>query len=242
MTTTKTNAREQLIAFVLDHGWELDPNRTIWARPRVTSDRERIQDPHAFRHPAANGNFWSLQLDYQRRDRYQGETDNRLRGATIQLVNAEGKILGIGEHSYHNHIRLDAQTDGYYGSTLAYHFWAVTTRQDAAVTTLRDRVQTFAVNPDLVAWLAEESRVQREVRLAEQKRQRERELKARRQPLKITVPQQDWEVLTDRLRRAAVTLDGAHGLTDLPATVAQAEQALAAIKAVLAPADAEALS
>lgn len=226
-TKTKTNAREQLINFVLAHGWELDPTKATRGR-----DIAIIQDPHAFRKPAANGGYWQMELDYNIASSFY-QTDNRLRQITIQLRDADNKLDAIGAgRSRTAWVRLDSRSGENYGSSLSYQLYVVTSGI-SDTTTLKQRAEVIAVNPDLVMWLAEEGRVNYELRQAELKRKREEEMRLRRRPLDITISREDWDKATDQLYTAAIKLNGAHGLTDLHAHVEAAETALAKLRSAL---------
>lgn len=232
-TTTKTNAREQLIAFILSQGWELDPNQTVWdGQGSWYSSQDRVQDPHAFRKPAADGGTWTLSLDYNVRTSYRGVTDNRLRGVTLRLRDAEGRLAQIGKNSYNDYVRLDPRTGDNLASSLTYQLWAVLGGTNGT-NSLRQRIELLAAAPATALWLAEENRQARLERLAEQRRQREEEAKARKRPLDITVGRSEWDRQTDALYRAVNALHGAHGLTPLAEKIAEAEAALAALRAAL---------
>lgn len=236
-TTTKTNAREQLIAFVLSQGWELDPTKTVWSDYKSygwghADGAVRVQDPHAFIKPAANGwGTWRLELDYKRADSFY-KTDNRLRHVYIELTDAEGKRVAIGAQDYNTRVALAADWSTYYTSSFVYQLGAATCGPTGN-NTLRQRAEIIAANPDLVLWLAEEGRIEHALRVAEQRRQREEEAKARKRPLDITVERSEWDTLTTKLYRATTALNGAHGLTPLAEKIAEAEEAIAALRAAL---------
>ena len=235
-TTTKTTVREQLLDFVRAQGWEPDPDKTVWSaynayRYGHSADAVRIQDPHAFRKPAANGGTWHLELDYNVKSEFH-KTDNRLRHVYIELTDAEGKRVSIGAQKHNTRVALTTDWSTYYTSSFVYQL-GVATSGPTGQNTLRQRAQIIVANPELVLWLAEEGRVNYELRVAEERRRREEETKARKRPLDITIERSEWDTLTSALRNAAVALNGAHGLTPLAEKIADAEQAIAALRAAL---------
>lgn len=235
---TKTNAREQLIAFTIAQGWELDPNQTMWSDyGRVISpDRTRIQNPHAFRKADGVGGFWTIELDYSVQAEW-GKTDNRLRSLRLAHVNAEGGLQALGSRHYNLSVNLDPKyADSW--RTLNSQVWQVTHGVTGS-NTLRQRAELVIVDPALVLWLAEEANYQRTLEIeAERKRTAERTA-ARKRPLAITIELAEFRTLAHELSSATSELRTADGLTDLPAAVAKAEAAIAAIRAALATQDAE---
>lgn len=238
---TKTNAREQLITFVLDHGWELDPARKTWNNRDLRNyrDRELIQHPTAFRRPAHDGLFWSLELDYTVKSDYYKLDGTRLNRAILKLVNAEGELTQIGDKVRNLSV---VEIDPKYADswrTLNSLVWQVT-YGPTGTATLRQRAEMVALDPALVVWLAVESGIVKEQQVAAARREREEQIKLRRRPLPITVDADTWAELRSELSRASFALSSADGLTDLPAAVARVEDAVAALRAVLkdTPADA----
>lgn len=235
-TTTKTTVREQLLDFVLSQGWEPDPDKTVWSAYSAygyghSADAVRIQDPHAFRKPAANGGTWHLELDYNVKSEFH-KTDNRLRHVYIELTDAEGRRVSIGAQKHNTRVALTTDWSTYYTSSFVYQL-GVATSGPTGQNTLRQRAQIIVANPELVLWLAEEGRVNYELRRAEERRRREEETKLRKRPLDITVEPIEWKSLASKLDDAARTVRLADGLTDLPQAVADLETAVAALKAAL---------
>lgn len=239
MTATKTNAREALIAFVLAHGWELDPTRKAWDRRDIwfNGERKQIQHPTAFRRPAHDGLFWSLELDYTVKSDYSKLNGTRLSQIILKLVDGEGTLHKIGPNSYDLSIEIDPKYANSY-RTLNSNAWSVTHGiYDHA--TLKQRAEVIAADPALVVWLALERRAERDREIAAERRRREQDAKLRKRPLEITLPVEDWRAVALELSQTAHTLRSADGLTDLPAAIARAEQAIAVLRdALKVPADA----
>lgn len=231
-TDTKTNAREQLLAFFIENGWELDPTATVWSDYSLSyrSNRERIQDPHTFRKSDGADGFWVARLDYRIRESF-GKTDNRLRGLRLTHENAEGHWQTIGSRGYNTCVDLDPRyaDHGIHGAV-----FAVTHGTGSQDNTLRQRAELIARDPALVVWLAEEHIYQEKLRRDAAVQERKRLDALRRRPLAITVERVEFANLVTELSRAAGFLSRADGTTDLPQTVADAQAALDAIKAVLA--------
>jgi hypothetical protein len=231
-----TNAREQLIDFVIARGWELDPTKTI--RENWGGSHERIQDPHRFRRPDSVGGFWELELDFTRAADFR-KTTNRLRRAYLQRSSVGGLLVQVGSRSYDTRITLE-NVDRRYGEGIDNAVWNATEGEESP-TSLRQRVQTVASDPALVVWLAEEYRYTRAQEAAARHRELDRLAKARKQPLAVTVPQDDFRRLVLALDQAVGVLRRADGTTDLPKAVVDAQLALAAVNAVV-PAPTEAVN
>jgi hypothetical protein len=225
---TKLNAREQLVQFILDSGWELDPTKTVRAnRSNLYSD-ERVQNPNAFRRPAHDGQFWEIELDYG----YKDPDSTRLQALTLHLTK-DGVLQVIGSRKYNTDIRLAPRwADSYNTNNGA--LWSITTGVRSNPS-LRDRAEAIVLNPALAAWLVEEHQNERQARIEVQNKRRAEEAKARKRPLPITVSREDYRALVSTLDTAVWKLRRADGLSDLPALVADAQAAVNAVAAVLKP-------
>lgn len=235
-TATKTNAREQLIAFVLDRGWELDPTKTKWSdrvldgrNYAAAADRVRVQDPHRFRRADGEGGFWALELDFSAASDFR-KTTNRLRRAHLRHENAEGVLVNVGPRNFHNQITVENRDS--WSRSINWAVWNVT-EGVTGTNSLRQRVELIAVDPALVIWLASERIIERERQSREEDARRRALLTARKRPLAVTVPQDDFRHLVRLLDNAVGVLRRADGTTDLTQAVVDAHIALAAVSAVV---------
>lgn len=227
-TKTKTTARERLINFAHAQGWELNPLRTIWEWD--TAPDTRVQHPTAFRKSDGEGGFWEIELDYSLATSF-GE-GNRLRVVRIGHRDAEGNLQAIGSRESDSTVPLSADyADGWPGS-LSANLWAVTSGV-TGTNTLRGRAELLLANLPLALWLAEEAVYQRRERVAAERRARQEREALRQRPLDITVDRNEWNTLVSKLDQASRTLRWADGLTDLPQTLAELEEAVANIRAVV---------
>lgn len=227
-TKTKTTARERLINFALSQGWELNPLRQKagFAGINLTP----VQDPNAFRKSDGEGGFWEITLDYSMATSLR--ESNRLRQVSIGHRDANGQLQVIGRESANiTTVWLSADyADGWPGSINA-HIWNVT--HGVTSNTLRQRAELLFANLPLVLWLAEESNfLLRKKRAAAEQARKEKEA-LRRRPLDITVEKDEWRTLVRELDQASHALRWADGLTDLPASLADLEEAVAKIRAVV---------
>jgi len=233
-TATKLNAREQLVAFVIDRGWELDPTKTKWSDyvldgRAVSGNRERVQDPHCFRRADGDGGFWTLELDFSAASDFR-KTTNRLRRAHFRHENAEGALVNVGPRDFHNHITVEPR-DSWAGG-LDAAVWSVT-EGVTGTNSLRQRVELIVVDPALVVWLASEKIIDRARQVKEDEARRKALAAARKRPLAVTVPQDDFRHLVLALDKAVGVLRRADGTTDLTQAVVDAHIALAAVNAVV---------
>ena len=230
MTKPKLNAREQLVAFIIDKGWELDPNSTVRDQSSAEAMREqrRIQNPNVFRKADGQGGFYRAVLDYQSRSDWTTE-DTRLRAVSLTQLTADNTRRVIGSKSYNNSVELDPRYADSYRS-LSQQVWRITSGILSSVS-LKQRAEVLLADPALVLWLAEEKSYQRELEIKAENKRRAEESKARKRPLKVNVGQDEFKSLVSDLENAVWKLRRADGLTDLPAAVAGAVAALAPVVA-----------
>lgn len=231
MTKPKLNAREQLIAFIIDKGWALDPTSTVRDESSTEAMREqrRIQNPNVFRKPDGEGGFYRAVLDYNSRSNWSADPDTRLRGVSLTHTTADGTRKSIGSKSYNSSVELEAKYADSYRS-LNQHVWSITSGILSSVS-LKQRAEVLLADPALVLWLAEERSYKRELEIKAENKRRDEERKARKRPLKVNVGQDDFRKLVSELENAVWKLRRADGLTDLPAVVAEAVAALAPVVA-----------
>lgn len=216
MATTKTGARAQFLALVEAQGWAPDPAQTV-ARKRW--DSERIQDPHAFTHPAAHGGQWEIKLDYVNDTGYTRGYDDRLRRVEVSYRDADGIKSHDSWQPNAGTLKKPSTYDRHNGLYEAL-----------GPGTLRERAQRLVTDPDLAIWLAAESEhADQQAREAKYATERADRL-AREQPLPVTVSQGDynseWWKLSFALKSAAEAVYGADGTSDLPTLIAATQAAL----------------
>lgn len=232
--TTKTNARTEFLAFVTDHGWELDPDETIYTGSSWTRQDQRLpaeykQNPFAFRRPAKHGGTWKIELDYTDRSSsdygYRRSTDNRLRKVEVRYFDAEGtevRLFTTGRHFSMERIHpvLLTNTDVSTWQSTSW-IWKVT-YGPTGTATLRKRAEMLVADPDLVIWLAAEAQALDHQKFLEREAARRADIEARRRPLP-----EGW----DALKRAAVAVERADGKTDVLAVLDSLRAALEAVEA-----------
>lgn len=232
---TKTNAREQLIAFTFDQGWELDPIKTVRANDSIYTT-ERIQNPFAFRKADGLGGFWTIELDYRTQADWR-KTDNRLRSLRLAHVDADGVLQVLGSRKYNLTVELNPMYSDSW-RTLNNQVWYVTDGI-TGTNTLRQRAELVIADPALVLWLAEENNHKRNLQIAAERKRAADEAAARKRPLAITISADEFRTLALKVASAARNLSNANGVTDLGTEVAKAEAAVAALRAALVKQEAE---
>lgn len=219
------NKREQMLAYVHNHGWVLDTSATISKRRG-----EMVQDPLAFVRPAADGGTWHLSLDYQVADSWTYRTDNILRGLTLRHSSTMGEtrgrqrkyeLLNTGQKDYDPH-----------------GLWEVTGRNTEGLNMvdaqLRRRAERVIADPDLVVWLSEEKRYADVERMREAERARkERWEKRRARNAALTVDNDEFISLARQIRDVLYPLTSVDGETDVAAAIAELDDKVAALKAVV---------
>ena len=187
MTKSTTNARTQLLDFVVASGWKLDEtentvaNRSVWGTP------ERIQHPHAFVKAAAHGGVWKIKLDYRNRSSYSGGFDNVLRGVEVRHI-FDGSEVALFPYNWNapkgsGYIHAAKLANSDKAKHLATSWiWNVTYGPTGSAT-LRQRAEMLIANPDLVIWLASEAKHQDAVRSAERLAARRADTEARNRPM-----------------------------------------------------------
>ena len=211
------NAREKMLALVIENGWSLD---TDVKRHAGFLAREQVQDPHAFRRQAGAGGYWRIRLDYVVSDTLQYTVyDSRLRGVRVSHVADDGTVVSVG----------DLVNPGKWGYS---PLWNV-----IPGSTLRDRAEKLVTGPDLWLSLLTEYRYNEKWLLAEHRYNEKQVFEARiierSRPLPITVDKHEWSKLAVAIRSAANAIYRADGRTDLPAVIAEARKALEDIEGVL---------
>lgn len=159
-TGINMNKREAYIAYLNDHGWMIDTEARV--RVRRNGTYVEAQDPLTFVRPTADGTgVWRLNLDYTVEGSYSYRTDNTLRGLTLSLVGTDHRYTMVNVAQK----KLSATA-----------LWDVAGRDlDTTSHALRRRAERVAANPDLAAWLVEESKYRG--KLAEAKRREEYAIK-----------------------------------------------------------------
>lgn len=219
MTKSTTNARTQLLDFVVASGWKLDETETIplprWSNKPGESQDDRIQHPHAFVKAAAHGGVWKIKLDYRNRSSYSGGFDNILRGVEVRHIFDGSEVAlfpydwNASERSGYIHAaKLQNSDKAKYVSTS--WLWNVTYGPTGSAT-LRQRAEMLIANPDLVIWLAAEAKHQDAVRAAERLAARRADTEARQRPMP-----EGW----DELVKAARAVTSADGKSDPVALIA----------------------
>jgi hypothetical protein len=222
------NARTSLIEYATNHGWLLDltavRSRHLW-RPGFDE-----QDPNQFLRAAEFGGHWLVNLDYEVKgdpDDYRSERewDNTLRSLTVwhsSWVNSSGdRTRAYQLRNYHQ------------SNSSRSMLWDITDTADGKFKPLRKRAEEILRNPSLAIWTVEEQRYTDRQAEANRRREWEERSTRRRQPLAVTVSQDDYRELARRLRATASDLVNADGLTDLPAEVAKAESLILWIRSIL---------
>ncbi|QAY13777.1 hypothetical protein SEA_ESSENCE_59 [Mycobacterium phage Essence] len=210
-------ARANFLQTVRVYGWEPDPRQTV---TRSWSNRERVQDPHAFTKPAAHGGTWHIYLDYRNRSSYRNNYDDTLRRVEVRHRNAEGEVTLQREL---------VRPDSYYTSI---PLWTAT--DDPAKPnggSLRERATRLVTDIDLVMWLAEEAQHRFELQARAEREHRERDRAERARPLPLTPEgQQDWWRRKSEFKDAASKIWDADGKSDLAKLIVAARRALARVE------------
>lgn len=217
------NKREQMLAYVHNHGWVLDTTATI-----VRRRGETVQDPLAFTRPAADGGTWHLSLDYKVADSWTYRTDNILRGLVLRHSLREGEkraqkfeLVNTGQKEY-DPDRL----------------WAITGRNTESLNMvdaqLRRRAERVIADPDLVAWLSLEQRHKdHEEMVAAQAKREAYWAKRRARNEALTVDNEEFSRLARHIRDALYPLSNIDGTTDVAAAMAELDEKVAALKAAV---------
>ncbi|QAY14000.1 hypothetical protein SEA_COLT_52 [Mycobacterium phage Colt] len=210
-------ARANFLQTVRVHGWEPDPRQTV---TRNWSDRERVQDPHAFTKPAAHGGTWHIYLDYRNRSSYHQNYDDTLRKVEVRHRDAEGEVTLQ---------RTLVRPDSYYTSV---PLWTAT--DDPAKPnggSLREHATLLVADVDLVMWLAEEVQHKFELQDRAERERRKQDRRERARPLPLTPEgQQDWRRRKSEFKDAASKIWDADGKSDLAELIVAARRALARVE------------
>jgi len=231
-STTKTNARTQLLDFVVASGWKLDETKTTLAPGwnSWNSNPEHVQHPHCFVKAAAHGGVWQIKLDYTNRSSYNGGYDNILRVVEVRHI-FDGSEVALFPYNWNapersgwiQAAKLENSDKAKYVSTS--WLWNVTYGPTGSAT-LRQRAEMLIANPDLVIWLAAEAKHQQAVLLAEHQAARQADIEARQRPMP-----EGWA----ELKKAAYAVERADGKSDVDQILNDLQVALLVVVANRAP-------
>lgn len=210
-------ARANFLQTVRVYGWEPDPRQTV---TRSWSNRERVQDPHAFTKPAAHGGTWHIYLDYRNRSSYHQNYDDTLRRVEVRHRDAEGEVTLQ---------RTLVRPDSFRTFIALWEATADPAKKNGG--TLRDRATLLVADVDLVAWLAEEVQHRIELQDRAERERREQDRRERARPLPLTPEgQQDWWRRKSEFKDAASKIWDADGKSDLAELIVAARRALARVE------------
>jgi hypothetical protein len=210
----KMNSREKFLAYVVEHGWKLDPDAQITCGPYRS---ERAHDPHAFiRQSDADPNIvWRADLDYS-----TGERWIRATGDMLRLI----RIRAFGEDRQNWVLNKSA--------TFPEPLRLVTDPADLNVKLpLQKRAELVMANPDLYIWLAAE----RQHNDREAARQLSR---AKSAPIAgVTVSRLEWWTFSNDIVYAAQDLREANGTTDICPLMDKLREHVAALESAITKGD-----
>ncbi|AON96821.1 hypothetical protein BI081_gp070 [Mycobacterium phage Tonenili] len=210
-------ARANFLQTVRVYGWEPDPRQTV---TRSWSNRERVQDPHAFTKPAAHGGTWHIYLDYRNRSSYHQNYDDTLRKVEVRHRDAEGEM---DERS-----TLD-RPDTFRTFIALWEATADPAKKNGG--TLRDRATLLVADVDLVMWLAAEITHKHALEMKAESDRREQDRRERDRPLPLTPEgQKSWWEVKRSLYDAADHIYKSDGKSDLAALIVAARRALARVE------------
>lgn len=239
MAQKSTTAREKMLAYVVEHGWTLDPGKTIPVN-RYDYDN-RKQDPYSFVKPAAHGGTWHVTLDYTNHSSggYSGyRTGNLLNHVVVSYRNAEGEPEPKSTYASNGNIGTLKNTDRSKYSVDSMLWKALGPKEWVEKPpSITARAKLLFSDPDLAVWLAlqtaHEDKVARDTTQAAIREDR----KLRNRLLPVTVDQDgyysDWKKLAHKLVGAAKAVESADGKSDLHQLVADAIEALADVMNVI---------
>ena len=230
---TKQTAREKMLAFVVEHGWTLDPAKQI---PKDRWSSERKQDPHSFVKPAAHGGTWHVSLDYTNRSGggWYNTIGNLLNYVEVSYRNAAGELEPPTSWSHQGNIGTLRNTDrSSYRSDS--HLWKALgpKRWMEKPPSISDRARLLFTDPDYAIWLGKEAEHEYDTARQAERDANEAERKLRERPLPITVDRSEWQRLSRKVKYAADAVEQAHGNSDLHALVADLIVATAAVMSVI---------
>jgi len=223
-----TGARAKMVQDLLDNGWTYDPART-WAakkwRSGLPMSEERVQNPYAFRKPAAHGGWWHVELDYRVRSNYHHSSfDERLRCVEVWHTPDGEDALRHSARPNIGRLTKPSKWDSYNG---LYEIF------DAGMP-LAKRAHALVTNPDLVIWLAREAKHNHNVRIAEAVQRRLADREARnRLPEGVGVEESVWHDARRAVRKAATEVFDIDGKSDVVSAILALRKALTQLEGCL---------
>lgn len=224
--TAKLNARQRLIAHVLEHGWVNDPTATRFRGSVWSTKTER--DPNVFLRQAAHGGTWRLKLEYGK-------------SASVTLQKAEiawtPTVLGDIVDGSVERAEYERRTWELSGKPRASwrsvsYLWTAleTADDDAKDRTLRQRVELLVTDPDTAVWLAIQVAYDQKVHYIESAARGEVLAERRARPLPLVEGAGSWWSAAFDLQRAAERLTKADGTSDITALLVDLDEKTMALR------------